>query len=85
MIRADRVRNTTLGDTETRVAEVENDGDTYRFDAGGMTVEVDILHVEFNDEDSHVTTGYGTDSDWIDSGRWVDAVLFDGEKFTSQR
>ncbi|MFB6229007.1 MAG: hypothetical protein ABEH88_10700 [Halobacteriales archaeon] len=77
-----RVRFEVAGDTETRAGEVENDGDTYRFDAGGMTVEVDILHVEFDDEESHVTTGYGTDSDWIDSGRWVDAVLFDGEERT---
>jgi len=45
-------------------------------------VDVEVLHAAFDDRESFVAEGYGTDSDWIDSGRWVDAVLFEGEETT---
>jgi len=77
-----RVRFEVAGESDTGDVEVEENESTYRFQAGGTNVDVDILHAEFDGEDSHVAQGVGTDSDWIDSGRWVDAVLFSGEERT---
>jgi hypothetical protein len=34
---------------------------------------------EFDAGDPGVQTGRGTDSEWIESGTWVDAVLYDEE------
>jgi hypothetical protein len=77
-----RVRFEVASESDTGDATVQQDGSTCRFDAPGMNVDVDVLYAEFDGTDSHVAQGVGTESDWIDSGTWVDAVLFGGEERT---
>lgn len=76
------VRFDVTSDVETDDVTLEERGSVHRFDGGGTTVDVEVLHVAFDGRDSFVTTGRGTDSNWIESRTWVDAVLFEGKRTT---
>jgi len=81
-----RVRFEVGGGGDPATTEVLSEGSGYRFHAGGLRVDVDLLHRAFTagdpDGDVRAETGRGTDSDWIESGTWVDAVLYEGDRTT---